>query len=294
MPKSSEAAEPRHALECALSTRLPDAATCSALSDFYRTSARYADQQCGHDRKYFQRLIHVLESVVTGRSPRVLEIGSGSAGALRAFLASRPGATALALEVSSSSLRRAAEAGEAALHPVAGSALEIPVRNRSVDAVIAFEVIEHLPDVAKAFDEMLRVVRRPGHIIIGLPNHASLWTPIEDRLRGRTRRAFGVEHGRGAWRWWRRNAGLAWHKRVLRRGDFLYRQPVLEGVVGGDADAVYYAAPLDLLRFFRRRRADLVMTSAQRRFGALGRLLPVELQGSTVMAWRVTDVTSRG
>ncbi len=191
------------------------------------------------------------------------------------------------MELSTPSLRRAAEGNIAALRPIAGSALEIPFQNQSFDAVVAFEVLEHLPDVDQALDEMLRVVRRPGHIIIGLPNHASLWTPIEDRLRGRTRRAFGVEHGRGAWRWWRRNAGLAWRKRLSRHPEFLYREPILEGVQGGDADAVYYAAPLDLQRFFRGRHAQLVMTSTQIRFGPLGRLLPVEMQGSTVMAWLI-------
>jgi SAM-dependent methyltransferase len=236
---------------------------------------------------YFRRLIPVIESVVTGTSPLLLEIGSGSAGALRAFLMSRPGATGIAMEVSAPSLQRAVEGNIAALRPIAGSALEIPFRNQSLDAVIAFEVIEHLPDVRQALDEMLRVLRRHGHVIIGLPNHASLWTPIEDRLRGRTRRAFGVEHGRGAWRWWRRNAGLAWHKRLSGGAEFLYRQPILDAAQGGDADAVYYAAPLDLLRFFQSRGADLVMTSAQLRFGPLGRFLPVELQGSTVLAWRV-------
>jgi SAM-dependent methyltransferase len=191
------------------------------------------------------------------------------------------------MEVSAPSLQRAAENKGVSLRPITGSALEIPLRNRSLDAVVAFEVIEHLPDVRQALDEMLRVLRRPGHIIIGLPNHASLWTPIEDRLRRRTRRAFGVEHGRGAWRWWRRNAGLAWLKRLSRDANFLYREPILDATQGGDADAVYYAAPLDLLRFFRSRGAELVMTSAQHRLGPLGRLLPVEMQGSTVLAWRV-------
>jgi SAM-dependent methyltransferase len=156
---------------------------------------------------------------------------------------------------------------------------------------VAFEVLEHLPDVARALGEMLRVVRRPGFIIIGLPNHASLWTPIEDRLCRRDRRAFGVERGRGAWRWFRRNAGLAWRKRLSRSAEFLYREPILHATAGGDADAVYYAAPIDLLRFFRDRGAALVTSSARLRLGWAGRLLPVELQGSTVMAWRVTDRT---
>ena len=133
--------------------------------------------------------------------------------------------------------------GSSSLRAVAGNALQLPFRDRSLDAVVAFEVIEHLPDVAVALEEMLRVLRRPGHIIIGLPNHASLWTPLEDRLRGRDRRAFGVERGRGAWRWWKRNAGLTWRKRLSQHEEFLYREPVLHATAGGDADAVYYAAP---------------------------------------------------
>ncbi len=133
------------------------------------------------------------------------------------FLSGRKGVKGIALELSSASLNAAKGGREAALRAVAGNALELPLRDRSIDAVIAFEVIEHLPNVARALEEMLRVLRRPGHIIIGLPNHASLWTPLEDRLRGRSRLAFGVERGRGAGRWWRRNAALAFRKRLLKR-----------------------------------------------------------------------------
>ncbi len=75
---------------------------------------------------------------------------------------------------------------------------------------------------------------------------------------------------------------------------FLYREPILGAAKGGDADAVYYASPVDLLRFFEKRGAGLVMSSARLRLGWLGALLPVELQGSTVLAWRVTDATDRG
>jgi SAM-dependent methyltransferase len=287
LSSTTELKRPRHALDCPLSPNLPDAETRLALAEFYRTNTEYADQQARHRGAYFRRLLAVMSTVIVGSSPRVLEIGSGSGSALHGFLAERSGATGVATEVSAPALRRIARGKSVAVQPLASSALEIPLRDQSVDAVVAFEVIEHLPDVAKALDEMLRVVRRPGHIIIGLPNHASLWTPIEDGLRRRTRRAFGVEHGRGAWRWWKRNAHLTWRKRISRDPEFLYRQPVLKGVRGGDADAVYYAAPIDLLRFFRRRGVRLVMTSAQLTFGPLARFLPVELQGSTVMAWRV-------
>ncbi|MEO5740893.1 MAG: class I SAM-dependent methyltransferase, partial [Vicinamibacterales bacterium] len=200
-----------------------------------------------------------------------------------------PGARAVAMELSPASIRSATRARSASLRAIAGNALQLPFRDRSLDAVVAFEVIEHLPDVAVALDEMLRVLRRPGYIIIGLPNHASLWTPVEDRVRRRDRRAFGVERGTGAWRWWKRNAALAWRKRLSNNEEFLYREPILHAAAGGDADAVYYAAPIDLMRFFRRRRSKLVMSSARLRLGWVGRFLPVEWQGSTVMAWRVSD-----
>ena len=204
------------------------------------------------------------------------------------------------MELSPASIRAARHGSSPSLRAVAGNALDLPFRDRSVDAVVAFEVVEHLPDVARALDEMLRVVRRPGYIIIGLPNHASLWTPIEDRLRGRDRRAFGVERGRGAWRWLRRNAGLAWRKRFSRGAEFLYREPILHATAGGDADAVYYAAPIDLLRFFRARcdagREPAASRAALRvavQGGAWTVSPGLSLQGSTVMAWRVTRRRTR-
>lgn len=279
---------PRHALDCELTPKVPDARVREAMAAFYKSSDGYARQQASHSSAYFDRLLGVLDAVVTQPKPHLLEIGAGAAGALHAFLASHPGARAVAMELSPASILASQQEGSASLRAVAGTALQLPFRDRSLDAVVAFEVIEHLPDVATALDEMLRVVRRPGHIIIGLPNHASLWTPLEDRLRRRDRRAFGVERGRGAWRWWKRNAALAWRKRSSRDAEFLYREPILHVAAGGDADAVYYAAPLDLIRFFRSRGASLATSSARERLGWAGRFLPVELQGSTVIAWQVS------
>jgi SAM-dependent methyltransferase len=278
---------PRHALECELSPDVPDAAVRAAMAAFYRTSDAYARQQGSHGEKYFSRLLAVMDAVLVQPKLDVLEVGAGAAGATHAFLAAHPGAKAIAMELSPVSLRSAAAIAAPRLRAIAGNALQLPFRDRSFDAVVAFEVIEHLPDVAQAFGEMLRVVRRPGHVIIGLPNHASLWTPVEDWLRRGTRRAFGVEAGRGTWRWWARNAALARRKRLSPQAQFLYRQPILDAAQGGDADAVYYAAPIDLLRFFRSRGAELVTSSARVRLGWIGRLMPVELQGSTVLAWRV-------
>ena len=48
-------------------------------------------------------------------------------------------------------------------------------------------------------------------------------------------------------------------KRMTTSDTFLYREPALDGVTGGDGDAVYYCCPLDLIRHLRRA------------WGALGR-----------------------
>jgi SAM-dependent methyltransferase len=279
---------PRHALDAELTPDLPGERVRAAMAAFYKHSEGYARQQGSHEARYFTRLIGVMEAVLTRPDSSILEIGAGSAGAMQTFLARRPRASAVALELSPASLVEAAGTGTRALRAVAGDALQLPFRSGSFDAVVCFEVVEHLPDVARALEEAARVVKRPGYVVIGLPNHASLWTPVEDRLRRRQRLAFGVDRGRGAWRWWKRNAALAWKKRLSPRAQFLYREPILHEASGGDADAVYYAAPVDLLKFFRERGARLVTTSARVRLGWAGRFLPVELQGSTVMAWRIS------
>ena len=282
---------PRHALETELTETVPDARVRAAMAEFYKTSEGYAHQQASHTTAYFSRLLGVFDAVLAKPHQSILEIGSGSAVAMRDFLARHPDASAVAMELSPASISAAACSRPASMRAIAGDALDLPFRDQSLDAIVAFEVLEHVPDVRRALDEMLRVVRRPGYIIIGLPNHASLWTPLEDRVRRRDRRAFGVEGGRGAFRWFARNVSLAWRKRISRRAQFLYREPFLHAASGGDADAVYYAAPVDLMRFFDRRGVVLVTTSAKERLGWAGRFLPVELQGSTVMAWRVTGAT---
>jgi SAM-dependent methyltransferase len=50
-----------------------------------------------------------------------------------------------------------------------GSATEIPLPDQSFDTVVCTEVLEHVPEPAKAFSEMYRVLRPSGYLILSTP-----------------------------------------------------------------------------------------------------------------------------
>lgn len=57
---------------------------------------------------------------------------------------------------------------------VAGSAYELPVPDGAVDAVVLFDVLEHLADTARAVAELRRVLRPGGLLLMSVPNPEGL------------------------------------------------------------------------------------------------------------------------
>ena len=57
--------------------------------------------------------------------------------------------------------------------PVIGSAEDMnSIRSNSIDCIVSADTIEHIPDVYKATEEMLRVLQPGGSLIINTPNIA--------------------------------------------------------------------------------------------------------------------------
>jgi SAM-dependent methyltransferase len=62
---------------------------------------------------------------------------------------------------------------------VCGSALELPFKDESFDAVTAFDVLEHCEPEARAMAELARVLRPGGRIFVAVPAYQWAWTRFD-------------------------------------------------------------------------------------------------------------------
>lgn len=112
---------------------------------------------------------------------KIVEVGCGT-GYGSAVLASDAQITAL--DISKKAISYAAQ-----VHPgpdyVVGSATALPLPDESVDAIVSFELIEHLTDPEKFLDECKRVLREDGAIMLSSPNPGYLMNLIKHRLLSR-------------------------------------------------------------------------------------------------------------
>jgi SAM-dependent methyltransferase len=102
-------------------------------------------------------------------SGSVLEIGPG-------LRPTAPVATSTFIDASAHALDRLSARGGRTV--TAGGALPFP--DGSFDAVLAFEVVEHVEDDTGLLDEIARVSRLGGMLILSTPVHASMWSPLDD------------------------------------------------------------------------------------------------------------------
>lgn len=117
--------------------------------------------------------IVAIDAAKVGPSSRVLDLGCGTGNA--ALAAARLGADVVAIDPSSRLVdvtrARAELEGLVRVRAAIGEAGAIPVDDASFDAVVSIFAVIFAPDAERAADEMLRVTKPGGRIVV------TTWTP---------------------------------------------------------------------------------------------------------------------
>ena len=98
----------------------------------------------------------------------VLEVGPGEGGLTRILVERRH--RVVALDLALGWLTRL----PASVSKVAGEVTALPFADRSFDAMVAAEVIEHIPDLDRALGEAARVLRPGGRLVVTVPYRETL------------------------------------------------------------------------------------------------------------------------
>jgi SAM-dependent methyltransferase len=245
------------------------------LREFYNSSQAYAEHLAAEDENYFRRYLSLIDRYAA-KAEAVLDAGCGTG--LSSYLLSKKKKKVVGIDLSELFLKQARqrETGGNLFFAVADM-LSLPFPNMTFDLVGSYLVIEFLPDVEKGLEEMGRVLRKGGILLIIAPNLLSPIWPFKDffrMLEGGPSRPVWCESPRMALSAFLRNLFLSFQKIFQRKPRFLYRQPDLtcRNVVGRDSDSVYLAHPTDLVRFLKARGFRILRSGSES--SLLERLFP--------------------
>ncbi|MFQ5667998.1 MAG: glycosyltransferase [Candidatus Binatia bacterium] len=122
-------------------------------------------------QRHWQRRRHRIITAMARGAGRTLDVGCGSSVILQSLN------NAVGLDVLANKLRYMRQYG---VPLVRGSVTALPVRDGRFDCVVCSQVIEHLPADPVIFDELIRVLRPGGLLILGTPDYDTVgWRTIE-------------------------------------------------------------------------------------------------------------------
>lgn len=219
--------------------------------DYYSSSleqaARMTNKWTPQWSARFATYVGVLQRLA-GEQGRVLDLGCG--GGQTTYAVACGVRQAIGLDVSRLALRdRPPQPDNVSF--VQADAASLPFASCCFDVVAFHDALEHLPDVERALQQALRVVRPGGWLVVFSPNLISplrSWSLLAQGARS------GKWHPDASPRFWLRSLWLNALKATGLRRECTYRRPLVRDLswLGSDYDAIYLANPLDLLHFSRQ------------------------------------------
>jgi SAM-dependent methyltransferase len=132
----------------------------------------------------------VIAALASDLSGIVLDAGCGP-NPVFSIMISSPRRTMIGLDISQQIVRLAVERSEQAgvrLLGVVGDLEALPFRDSVIDGCVCEDTIEHLPDDRKGTEELARVLKTGGRLILGTPNRVRLDVLVDkfrNRLKGK-------------------------------------------------------------------------------------------------------------
>lgn len=222
------------------------------LKSFYRQSDHYLAMINPESNPH---RIEVNEAYVNfvhrhaGRYKTVLDLGCGTG--FSSFLLSKREFKVTGLDISDKFLAVMKPKESKNLKFIVGDILNLEFPDRSFDVVTSHEVIEHITNIEKALNEMTRIVKKGGRIIIVSPNLGSPLNPLRFIMSRKKSTALYKNKYQAQLEFFKRCYRLLVKK--IKAPEFIYRKPDLFSQFESDNDTVYLATYLDIAKYFERQ-----------------------------------------
>lgn len=128
---------------------------------------------CSATNDEFRRIHQAIISRVEKKAETILDVGCGSAWVAEYFLPK--GNKVISMDISEENPRKALEYYPSENHSaIVADAFYIPLKDNSVDCIIASEIIEHVLNPEQFINSLMRVLKPGGKLIITTPYNESL------------------------------------------------------------------------------------------------------------------------
>jgi len=158
--------------------------TKESLLEFYNTMPGDIDEQAYNSdilvQRYFQRrkTDTIKETLQIGNADIVIDIGCGSGVQLKE-VGEKGYSLAIGMDINQNVLKYARNRSLPNTEYIRADAQYLPIKTASVDKIICAEIIEHLISPQNLVNEIIRVLKKDGSVVITTPNRRSIWKIYE-------------------------------------------------------------------------------------------------------------------